>query len=78
MVDKETLFKEREIKKSLEAKQQAEKERRKAEAAAAQVAKDAQKKINPLEMFKVETDKYSAFDDKVIQTIMIVHTFVFN
>ena len=30
-----------------------------------QAAKDAQNKIPPSELFKKETDKYSAFDDKV-------------
>lgn len=65
LVDKETLLKERETKKALEAEKAAEKERKKAEAAVAQAAKDAQKKINPKEMFLHETDKYSAFDDKV-------------
>lgn len=65
LVDRETLLKEREAKKALEAEKLAEKERKKAELAAAQAAKEAQKKINPLEMFKLEKDKYSAFDDKV-------------
>lgn len=66
LVDKETLLREREAKRLAEAERAAEKERKKAEAAAAQAAKDAQKKINPKEMFLHETDKYSAFDDKVI------------
>lgn len=68
LVDKETLLREREAKRALEAERAAEKERKKAEAAAAQAAKDAQKKINPKEMFVHETDKYSAFDDKVNYT----------
>ena len=42
-----------------------EKERKKAELAAAQAAKEEQKKISPLEMFKIETDKYSKFDEMV-------------
>lgn len=67
LVDKETLIKEREAKKALEAEKLAEKEKKKAELAAAQAAKEAQKKINPVEMFRMEKDKYSAFDDKVIE-----------
>lgn len=66
LVDKETLLREREAKKAIEAEKAAEKERKKVEAAAAQALKDAQKKINPKEMFLKETDKYSAFDDKVM------------
>lgn len=65
LVDRETLLKEREAKKKLEAEKLAEKERKKKEAAAAQALKEAQKKIPPSEMFKSETDKYSKFDDQV-------------
>jgi cysteinyl-tRNA synthetase len=65
LVDRETLLREREAKKQLEADKAAEKERKRLEVAAAAAAKEAQKKINPLDMFKSETDKYSAFDDKV-------------
>jgi cysteinyl-tRNA synthetase len=65
LVDRETLLREREAKKQLEADKAAEKERKRLEVAAAAAAKEAQKKINPLDMFKAETDKYSAFDDKV-------------
>ena len=68
LVDRDTLMKEREAKKALDAEKAAEKERKKAEAAAAQAAKDAQRKINPIEMFKSETDKYSKFDDKGMPT----------
>lgn len=66
LVDKETLLKEKELKKQMEIEKQAEKERKKQEQAAAQAAKDAQRKIPPGEMFKGESDKYSKFDDKVI------------
>lgn len=45
-----------------------EKERKKVELAAAQAAKDAQKKIPPSEMFKCDTDKYSKFDNKGFPT----------
>lgn len=65
LVDREILLKEREMKKQLEAEKLAEKERKKAELAAAEAQKEAQKKIPPSEMFKMETDKYSKFDENV-------------
>lgn len=65
LVDKETLLREREAKKAVEAERAAEKVLKRANAAAAQALKDSQKKINPKEMFLLETDKYSAFDEKV-------------
>lgn len=65
LVDRETLMKEREAKKQLEAQKQAQKEKKKQEAAAAAAALEAQRKINPKEMFLGETDKYSAFDERV-------------
>lgn len=69
LVDRETLLKEREAKRALELEKSAEKERKKKEAAAAQAAKDAQRKINPKEMFLHETDKYSAFDVNGLPTL---------
>lgn len=75
LVDKETLLREREAKKAIEAEKAVEKERKKTEAAAAQALKDAQKKINPKEMFLSETDKYSAFDDKVSNYLLILSQF---
>ncbi|KAI5703614.1 hypothetical protein M8J75_014033 [Diaphorina citri] len=68
LVDKETLAKEKEAKRLAEAEKAAEKERKKAELAAAQEAKEAQKKIPPSEMFKMETDKYSQFDETGLPT----------
>ena len=65
LIDREILLKEREIKKKLEQEKQLEKERRKEELLLQQKLKDEQKKINPIDMFKSETDKYSLFDDKV-------------
>lgn len=59
------MLKERELKKNQELEKAAEKERKKAEQAALAKLKDAAKKVNPKEMFLHETDKYSAFDDKV-------------
>lgn len=68
LVDRETLLKERETKRQQEFEKQAEKERKRAEAAAAQAAKDAQKKIPPTEMFLGEVDKYSKFDAQGLPT----------
>lgn len=68
LVDREVLLREREAKRAEEARKAAEKERKKAEAAAAQAAKDAQRKVNPVDMFRSETDKYSAFDEAGLPT----------
>uniref|UniRef100_A0A1Q3F0D5 Cysteine--tRNA ligase, cytoplasmic n=1 Tax=Culex tarsalis TaxID=7177 RepID=A0A1Q3F0D5_CULTA len=68
LVDREVLLKEREAKRAEEARRAAEKERKKAEAAAAAAAKDAQRKINPVDMFRAETDKYSAWDERGLPT----------
>lgn len=72
LVDRETLLKERDAKKQAEAQKQALKEKKRQEAAAAAAALEAQRKINPKEMFLNETDKYSAFDERVsIENITI-------
>ncbi|XP_053680120.1 cysteine--tRNA ligase, cytoplasmic [Anopheles nili] len=63
LVPAEVLLREREAKRAEEARKLAEKERKKQEAAAAQAAKDALRKVNPVDMFRGETDKYSAFDE---------------
>ncbi|XP_055530322.1 cysteine--tRNA ligase, cytoplasmic [Wyeomyia smithii] len=68
LVDRDVLLKEREAKRAEESRKAAEKERKKAEALAAQAAKDAQRKINPIDMFRAETDKYSAFDARGLPT----------
>lgn len=65
LVDRETLLKERDAKKQAEAQKQALKEKKRQEAAAAAAALEAQRKIKPTEMFFNETDKYSAFDERV-------------
>lgn len=65
LVSRETLLKEREAKKLVEAQKAELKEKKRLEVAAAAAALEAQKKINPKEMFLHETDKYSAFDKKV-------------
>ncbi|KAK2579821.1 hypothetical protein KPH14_007507 [Odynerus spinipes] len=68
LVNKEELLKEREVKKKAEFEKMLEKEKRKAEAAAAAAAKEAQRRIPPTEMFKLEKDKYSQFDEKGLPT----------
>lgn len=65
LVDRETLLRERDAKKQAEAQKQALKEKKKQEQAAAAAALEAQRKINPKEMFLQEIDKYSAFDERV-------------
>jgi len=70
LVNREELLKEKEIKKKLELEKNLEKEKKKAEAAAAAAAKEAQKKISPNDMFRLEKDKYSQFDDEVKTTYL--------
>ncbi|KAK9296991.1 hypothetical protein QLX08_009174 [Tetragonisca angustula] len=64
LVNREELLKEKMHKKQMELERTLEKERRKAEAA----AKEAQKKIPPSEMFKLEKNKYSKFESNGIPT----------
>merc|ERR1712037_893588 len=68
LVDKNELLREKEEKKMAEEKKKAEKAKKNAEAEAKQAELDAKKRINPSEMFKSETDKYSKFDEKGIPT----------
>ena len=65
LVDRETLLKERELKKKAEIERLAEKERKRKEQEEAQALRDAQRKIMPQKMFISQTDKYSKFDDQV-------------
>ncbi|XP_036390678.1 cysteine--tRNA ligase, cytoplasmic-like [Megalops cyprinoides] len=68
LVDRETLLKEKEEKKKLEEEKQKKKEeaaRKKEEQEAAKLAK---MKIPPCEMFRLETDKYSRFDENGFPT----------
>lgn len=69
---RETLLKEKEAKRQVELEKAAEKERKKAELAAAQAVKEAQKRIPPGEMFKLEKDKYSKFDENVSLGVSLV------
>lgn len=71
LMDRESLLREKEAKKNAAAEKAAEKERKKAEQAAALAERDAQQRIKPSEMFLSETDKYSQFDDKVRNCILI-------
>lgn len=66
-MNRESLLHEKEAKKIAEEAKAAEKERKKAE----QAERDAQRKINPREMFLSETDKYSRFDDKVWNFVLM-------
>ena len=68
LVNREELLREKEAKRKLELEKSLEKERRKAEAAAAAAAKEAQRRIPPSEMFKLEQDKYSRFDGNGLPT----------
>lgn len=65
LVSRETLLKEREAKKLLESQKAAAKEKKRLEAEAAAAELEAQRKIDPKDMFKKETEKYSAFDERV-------------
>jgi len=79
LVNREELLKEKEIKKKLELEKTLEKEKRKAEAAAAAAAKEVQKRISPNDMFRLEKDRYSQFDDKVsILLILYITVFIFK
>ncbi|XP_011700018.1 PREDICTED: cysteine--tRNA ligase, cytoplasmic [Wasmannia auropunctata] len=68
LVNREELLREKEIKKKLELEKTLEKKKRKAEAAVAAAVKEAQKRISPSDMFRLEKDKYSQFDDKGLPT----------
>ncbi|XP_066557221.1 cysteine--tRNA ligase, cytoplasmic isoform X1 [Amia ocellicauda] len=62
LVDRETLLKEREEKKKVEEEKRRKKEEAARKKQEQEMAKLAKMKIPPNEMFKSETDKYSAFD----------------
>lgn len=78
LVNREELLKEKEIKKKLELEKTLEKEKTKAEAAATAVVKEAQKRISPNNMFRLEKDKYSQFDDKVNILLILHKTFIIS
>ena len=70
LVDKEELRREREEKLALEEKKRLEKEAKKAKAAAEAAEALEAAKIPPEEMFRKETDKYSAWDDKGVPILL--------
>merc|ERR1711874_287160 len=63
LVDRDVLMKEREEKKEMAEKKRKEKEARKAAAAAASAP------IDPKEMFRLQTDKYSEWDEDGFPTL---------
>lgn len=65
LVDRDMLLREREAKQAAEAERALEKERKKQALAEAAAAKEAQRRVNPKEMFLNETEKYSAFGEDV-------------
>ena len=68
LVDRETLMREKEEKKKREEQKKAE-QLAKAEAQRQKdKEREEQRKINPKDMFKSQTDKYSAFDDEGLPT----------
>ncbi|XP_034476754.1 cysteine--tRNA ligase, cytoplasmic [Drosophila innubila] len=68
LVDREMLLREREAKQAAEAEKAAEKARKKQALEAAAAAKEAQRRINPKDMFTSETEKYSAFGEDGLPT----------
>ncbi|XP_050546636.1 cysteine--tRNA ligase, cytoplasmic [Daktulosphaira vitifoliae] len=70
-VGRETLLREREAKAKAEADKLAEKEKKKKEFEEAKAKKEELKKVNPKDLFKLETDKYSEFDENGLPTIDI-------
>lgn len=71
LVDKETLMREREVKKAAEAERAAEKEKKKAALAEAEAQREAQRRTPPQDMFRAESDKYSQFDDKASYKVIV-------
>jgi hypothetical protein len=72
LVDKAELMRERKQKKDLDAAKTAEKDKKRAEAAAKLAALEEQKKIPPSEMFNADS-KYSKFDEKVGTPPSLMH-----
>ncbi|CAO1422434.1 unnamed protein product [Diamesa tonsa] len=69
LVDKEVLFKEREEKKKREEAKRLENLAKAELLKQKNEEKERQRKINPIEMFRLQADKYSAFDDTGLPTI---------
>jgi len=71
-VGREAILRERKAKAKAEADRLAEKEKKKKELEQARAKKEELKKVHPKDLFKLETDKYSEFDENV--NILILHT----
>ncbi len=72
LVGKEELARERQMRAEAEAATKKEAEQKKREAEERRRRREAGKKINPKDMFKAETDKYSKFDERVSETADVV------
>ncbi|XP_026811919.1 cysteine--tRNA ligase, cytoplasmic isoform X1 [Rhopalosiphum maidis] len=68
-VGREAILRERKAKAKAEADKLAEKEKKKKEQDLARAKKEELKKIHPKDLFKLETDKYSEFDENGLPTI---------
>lgn len=64
-VGREAILRERKAKAKAEAEKLAEKEKKKKEQELARAKKEELKKVHPNDLFKLETDKYSEFDENV-------------
>lgn len=69
-VGREAILREKKAKAKAEADKLAEKERKKKELEDARAKKEELKKIHPRDLFKLETDKYSEFDENVSVKIL--------
>lgn len=69
LVDRETLIRERDEKKRREDQKKADQLAKLEVQRQKEKEKLEQMKINPLDMFKTQTDKYSAFDDEGLPTL---------
>jgi cysteinyl-tRNA synthetase len=69
LVDRDVLIKEREEKKKREDQKKAEQLAKAELARQKEKEREEQRKINPKDMFKSQTDKYSAFDDEGLPTL---------
>lgn len=65
LVGREALLREREERSRQEQERREEKERRRLEKLRVDAEREAQKRIPPQQMFRMDTDKYSHWDEKV-------------
>lgn len=71
-VGREAILQEKKAKIKAEAEKLAKKEKIKMEQDQARAKKEKLKKIHPKDLFKLETDKYSEFDENVIFYIVLI------